>query len=591
MSESHPLYAFVGAFIDELTRAGVRDVCLCPGSRSTPLALCAAAHPSVKVWTLIDERSAGFFALGLARARRGPVALLSTSGTAAANFLPAVIEARYSRVPLIVMTADRPHELRDSGANQTIDQHRLYGTHAKWFVDVAVPEATPLMVRYARTIAGRAAGVALLAPSGVAHLNFPFREPLVSPGAVEVLNTLGQSPSAFEGRPDGGPYAPVHGGVRALTAGDVRALAGELSARPRGVIVCGPNDDDALAPAVTRLAGALGYPVLADPLSQVRAGSHDRRLVIDAYDVLLRSPNLGRHLAPDVIVRFGHTPASKPLLEYLEAHQTASHIIVDGDDPARAAARFLTVDPAPLCDALADALTVDLAPDTASAGVRSEWAALWVRLGTLAREAIARHLAGLDETFEGKVFHELAELVPDGTLLCVGNSMPARDVDSFFPSTGRRIRILGNRGASGIDGVTSSALGAGAGWPGPVVAVLGDLSFYHDMNGLLASKLHALRATIILLNNDGGGIFSFLPQAAHPAYFEELFGTPHGLDFHHAAALYGASYARVDGWEAFRESVRRGVAGGGLSIVEMRTDRARNVALHREVWAAVEAAI
>jgi 2-succinyl-5-enolpyruvyl-6-hydroxy-3-cyclohexene-1-carboxylate synthase len=181
--------------------------------------------------------------------------------------------------------------------------------------------------------------------------------------------------------------------------------------------------------------------------------------------------------------------------------------------------------------------------------------------------------------------------LPDGTLLYVGNSMPVRDVDSFFPSTARRIRILGNRGASGIDGVTSSALGAGAAWPGPIVAVLGDLSLYHDMNGLLAARLHALRATIIVLNNDGGGIFSFLPQAAFPEHFEQLFGTPHGLDFGHAATLYGASFARADDWDAFRDGVLRGIAGRGLSIIEVRTDRTRNVALHREVWAAVEAAV
>jgi 2-succinyl-5-enolpyruvyl-6-hydroxy-3-cyclohexene-1-carboxylate synthase len=204
---------------------------------------------------------------------------------------------------------------------------------------------------------------------------------------------------------------------------------------------------------------------------------------------------------------------------------------------------------------------------------------------------MTRHVAGIGEPFEGKVFSELAGLLPDGTLLYVGNSMPVRDVDSFFPSTARRIRILGNRGASGIDGVTSSALGAGAAWPGPIVAVLGDLSFYHDMNGLLAARLHALRATIIVLNNDGGGIFSFLPQAAFPEHFEQLFGTPHGLDFGHAATLYGASFARADDWDAFRDGVLRGIAGRGLSIIEVRTDRTRNVALHREVWAAVEAAV
>jgi 2-succinyl-5-enolpyruvyl-6-hydroxy-3-cyclohexene-1-carboxylate synthase len=588
MTGGHPMYAFVGAFLDELTRAGVRDVCLCPGSRSTPLALCAAAHPAVKVWTLIDERSAAFFALGLARARRGLVALLSTSGTAAANFLPAVVEARYSRVPLLVLTADRPHELRDSGANQTIDQNRLYGTHTKWFVDMAPPEATPLMLRYARTIAAEAAGIACAPPSGAAHVNFPLREPLISPEAIDMLGDLGRSPAALEGRSDGRPYASAGAGARVLAPDAIRALANELAASPRGVIVCGPHDDGMLARAVAGLAEAVGYPVLADPLSGVRAGAHDRRMVVDAYDALLRSPDANRYLAPDVIVRFGQTPASKPLLQYLEGHPSASQIVVDGLDPGRTGARFLAVDPVPLCHALADAAAgvAGRAADTSS-----EWVASWLRFGALAQDAIAQHLGEVHEPFEGKVFHELAGVLPDGTLLIVGNSMPVRDVDSFFPSTGRRIRLMGNRGASGIDGLTSTALGAAAAWSGPVVAVLGDLSFYHDMNGLLAAKLHALRATIIVLNNDGGGIFSFLPQAAHPAHFEQLFGTPHGLDFHHAADLYGASFARADDWDAFREGVRRGLAGRGLTILEMRTDRARNVVLHREVWKAVAAAV
>jgi 2-succinyl-5-enolpyruvyl-6-hydroxy-3-cyclohexene-1-carboxylate synthase len=588
MSEAHHMYAFAGAFIDELTRLGVGDICLCPGSRSTPLALCAAAHPGMKVWTLIDERSAGFFALGLARTRRHPVALLATSGTATANFLPAVIEARYSRVPLVVLTADRPHELRDSGANQTIDQNRLYGTHAKWFVDLPIPEPAGKMLRYARTVAGQAVGMAAAAPAAAVHVNVPLREPLVSSAAVDALGDLGRSSSALEGRADGGPYAPVSPVVRGLSAGVVRALAAELFVLPRGVIVCGPIDDDGFAPAVAKLAAALGYPVLADPLSQVRTGPHDRGMVIDAYDALLRSADVRSTLAPDVILRFGQAPASRPLLDFIETHQAALQIVVDGFDPIRTAARFLNVDPTPFCGALADAVS-ERFQGTSSAP--SEWTRIWARLSAQAQAAITKHLISVDEPFEGKVFHELSDVLPDGTLLYVGNSMPVRDVDSFFRSTDRRIRILGNRGASGIDGVTSSALGAGATWPGPVVAVLGDLSFYHDMNGLLAAKLHALRATIVLLNNDGGGIFSFLAQAAHTEHFEQLFGTPHGLDFRHAASLYGATFTHAEGWDGFRDGVRRGITDDGLTIVEMRTDRARNVVLHRAVWKAVEDAV
>ncbi len=590
-------YAYIGAVVDELTRCGVTDLVLCPGSRSTPIALCAARHPGIRVWTLIDERSAGFFALGLAKGRRGPVALLSTSGTAAGNFLPAVIEARYGRVPLVVLTADRPHELRDIGASQTIDQVRLYGTHAKWFADVAMPEATDLMLRYARGTAARAVAAAAGAPAGAVHLNFPLREPLVPvPAPHEIPPEEKRDRAAWSGRDAGRRWATASPAQRALEPALAAALAQELAAR-RGLIVCGPQDDPLLPEAVCRLGMALGYPVLADPLSQVRCGSHTRGPVVDAYDALLRTACAEEIPSPEVVLRFGAAPASKPLVRYLESHGAARQIVVDPgaewNDPSRLAAEFAHADPVLLCRALLDALgdrtPEGRGPDSVERARRA-WLPLWQDLGARARLAIRRHLDALEEPFEGKVFAELSDLLPDGAVLYVGNSMPVRDLDTFFPGVSRRIRFLGNRGASGIDGLVSSALGVAASC-GPVVLVLGDLSFYHDQNGLLAAKLHALDATIVLVNNDGGGIFSFLPQAEYPEHFEALFGTPHGLDFRHVATLYGASYSRADSWAGFRSQVREGISSPGLAIVEVRTARDRNVVRHREVWQAVEAAL
>ncbi len=593
-------YAYIGAVVDELVRSGVTDLCLCPGSRSTPIAVCAARHPGIRVWTLIDERSAGFFALGLAKGLRRPAALLSTSGTAAANFLPAVIEARYGRVPLVVLTADRPHELRDGGAPQTIDQVRLYGTHAKWFVDMAIPEATDELMRYARSVASRAVALAVSVPSGAVHLNFPLREPLVPVLAPDQLPPEEARASAAWGGRDGGrPYAASRAAQRAPEPGLASALASELAQQRRGLIVCGPSDDPLLPDAACRLAAVLGYPVLADPLSQVRCGPHDRGTVIDSYDALLRIPGAARMLAPMVVLRFGAVPASKPLTRYLEMHGAVRQIVVDAggewNDPARLAAEFVDADPVPLCRAVLGALgdrTPDKhGPDSAAPAQRA-WLALWQGLGARARLAIRRHLDALAEPFEGKVFAELSEMLPSGAVLYVGNSMPVRDLDTFFPGTPRAVRFLGNRGASGIDGLVSSALGVAAGATGgPVVLVLGDLAFYHDLNGLLAAKLYGLNATIVLINNDGGGIFSFLPQVEYPDYFEARFGTPHGLDFRHAAGLYGASHALVESWEDFRARVREGICSEGLSIVEVRTARDRNVLLHREVWQAVEAAL
>lgn len=593
MTPAQTLHTYVGAFVDELARAGLTDVCLAPGSRSAPLAYLFAARPDLKLWTHLDERAAGFFALGLAKTTRRPAALVCTSGTAAANFLPAVVEAHLARVPLLVLTADRPPELRDTGAPQTIDQVRLYGGFAKWFVDMLLPEATPDALRYARTVAGRAVAQAQEAPAGVVHLNFPFREPLV-PAAPE-------EPAEDAARAEGRPYAAVAPAVRAPEPAAVAALAAELSGLERGLIVAGPQTDPAFPEALARLAGALGYPVLADPLSQVRCGPHvcgphDGQNIVHAYDAFLRDSATVEALRPDVVLRFGAMPTSKPVLQYLQRHSGARQILVDagGDwqDPPRLAAQVLQADPVLACHALSAAL-----PDAARVSplpVRqggSPWLARWQGVNTRARAAISQQLAAFAEPFEGRVFAELAECLPEGATVFASSSMPVRDLDTFFPASSRRLRFLANRGANGIDGVVSSALGAAAASPGPLVLVIGDVALYHDLNGLLAARRHGLSATIVLINNDGGGIFSFLPQAARPEHFELLFGAPHGLDFRPAAELYGAAYRRPADWAGFRAAVAEGLAGRGLTLIEVRTRRDSNVTMHREVWRAVAAAL
>jgi len=570
------------AFVDELVRAGVCDACVCPGSRSTPLALALAQHSGIKLWMHLDERSASFFALGMAKYQHRAVALLCTSGSAAANFMPAVVEAHYARVPLLVLTADRPHELRDTGAPQTIDQLRLYGAHAKWFVEMALPEATPQALRYARTIACRAAAEALAAPAGPVHLNFPFREPFVG-GADDAR------PVAEDGTES--PYLTVDRAIPAPPDAAVANLAAAVGRCRRGLIVCGPNNGEDYAAAVGRLGAQLAFPILADPLSQVRCGPHDRRTVIDSYDAFLRIDEVTRRYAPEIVLRFGAMPTSKPLVRYLEGQgASCRQVFIDGgggwNDTALMPAQVIRADPGMVCARLGEALKGHRAAPEAAA-----WSQAWVRIGALARRAIARHLEALDIPFEGKVFAELAAMVPPGALLFAGNSMPVRDLDTFFPGGDGAIRFMANRGANGIDGVLSSALGAGARAGGPLVLALGDLSFYHDSNGLLAAKLHALRATIVLLNNNGGGIFSFLPQAAYPEHFEQLFGTPHGLDFSRFAAAYGAGFTRIATWSEFRCAARAALSAQGVQIIEVPTERTSNVRLHREVWDSVAAAI
>jgi 2-succinyl-5-enolpyruvyl-6-hydroxy-3-cyclohexene-1-carboxylate synthase len=583
----HAAHRYLSVFVDELARAGVRHACVCPGSRSTPLAMIfaevATTSTDFKLWMHLDERSAAFFALGLAKASRQPVILLCTSGTAAANFLPAVVEAHYARVPLIVLTADRPAELRDVGAPQTIDQLRLYGPYARWFAEVALPEDTPEMLRYIRTIANRAAAQSMAGPAGPVHLNFPFREPLVPLPADE-----GQSDSA---RPGHAPFTAFTFGLRRADESVISGLAAELAGLERGLIVCGPQDDPAFPDAVALLSASLGYPILADPLSQVRCGPHDRTNVIGSYDAFLRDESLADWLAPQVVLRFGAVPTSKPVVQYLAKHANARQLLIDGEnvwrDPALIISEAINADARLFCE--------DVAHRIGSLGeVRPQtWLGSWHALEQGARSAIDQQLATFDDMFEGGVFAELAGLLPDGATIYASSSMPVRDLDTFFAGNGRRLRFLANRGANGIDGVVSSALGASAASEigAPLILVIGDLALYHDMNGLLAAKLHHLNATIVLINNDGGGIFSFLPQAAYPEHFEQLFGTPHGLDFRKAAALYDASYTCVADWDSFRQAVMQGVNGSGLNIVEVQTNRERNVQQHRAVWKAVSTAL
>jgi 2-succinyl-5-enolpyruvyl-6-hydroxy-3-cyclohexene-1-carboxylate synthase len=572
LTPAEQLGAAVATFVDGLAAAGVHHVCACPGSRSTPLAIELARQRRIKLWMHLDERSAAYFGLGLARTLREPVGLLATSGSAAANFFPAVTEANLSRLPLVVLTADRPHELRDNGAAQTIDQLHLYGPHVKWFFDLPEPDGSQTQVQHLAALAARAVSTAVAEPAGPVHLNWPFREPLVP------------------------AHVPTHAISHVRTSNPrlwpapelIEDLANTLEDRPRGLIVAGPHDDPSLTGPLTRLAARLGYPLLADALSSVRFGPHDRRRVIDTYDAFLRDADTAERLTPQLVLRVGAIPTSKPLLQFLEAQTQARHIVVDPGgwrDPSSLATDLLHVDPAVLCELLLD--RVQAAPD-------SDWAEAWRAISAATRRAIDAHFAADHELSEGKVFANLGGLLPDGAVVYAGNSMPVRDMDSFLAQSDTRVRCLSNRGTNGIDGVVSSAPGASAAGAGQVVLVIGDISFYHDLNGLLAAARHALDLLVVLVNNDGGGIFSFLPQADAQAIsgnFELLFGTRHGLDFRPFVEAYGGGFTRVEDWPAFASTVAAGLGRGGLQVVEVPTERRHNVVQHRAVWQAVAEAL
>jgi 2-succinyl-5-enolpyruvyl-6-hydroxy-3-cyclohexene-1-carboxylate synthase len=608
---ANPTYAYVGAFVDELQRMGVHHAVICPGSRSTPLALTFAEQAAIQTWMHVDERSAAFFALGLAKRLQQPVAILCTSGTAAANFLPAIVEAKLTHVPLLVLTADRPHELRENGAPQSIDQNRLYGTHVKWFVEVALPEATNAAMRYIRTLADRATALTQAVPAGPVHLNFPFREPLVpDPIGGQPLPPLAQRDAlAWQGRPANMPYVAVHElSLSATTVPslghvpvEVEQLATRLQSAQRGLIVVGPSAEPALVAPLLTLACTLGYPILADPLSQLRCGEHRREQILTSYDAFLRLDSFVKRAQPELILRFGATPTSKPVLQYMQHYTSCPQIVVESqaswDEPTQLASTFIHADPAALCVQLNAALEENALVNAwqgREERIDIRWLHFWQKADLVTRQTLRENMQAMPVLFEGRAFAELAELLPEQATLYVGNSMPVRDLDTFFWGNKRPIQILGNRGANGIDGVVSSALGASAAaraQHSPTVLVLGDLSFFHDLNGLLAARLHQLDITIVLINNDGGGIFSFLPQAAHPKHFEQLFGTPTDLDFRLAVQMYSGHFQRVEQWEQFREAIMQSMARGGLHVIEVRTERESNVRLHRQLWRAVEQAL
>ncbi len=574
MTEGTTQTAYLQSFVQGLVDAGVRDAVVCPGSRSTPLTVLLAARAEIHLWMHVDERSAGFFALGMAKASGRSVVLVASSGTATANYYPAVIEASLSGVPLVVLTADRPPELRDVGAPQVIDQVKLFSGYAKLFAEMATAHPGANMQDYALAWGRRAAQSACSDPMGPVHCNFPLRDPLVPEDRV------GDDPAGSW--PE---VASVLVGVRRLDPGRISILRQHLFATARGIMVVGGHPHPNFNRELIALAERLGYPVLADPLSQLRSDGRPSPLLITAYDAFLRNPEIWDWIRPEVIVRFGPMPVSKFLTQALAHWNQVPQILVDPvatwRDPNHArGVRIVEVDPKGFCqDLLGDS---EGAPGQAGSDA---WMMQWTRLN----EAAVNTLAEVrEDLWDGSVAAELADLLPSGSLLYVGNSMPIRDLDTFWRMSPGVVRILANRGANGIDGVVSSALGAST-THRPLVLMLGDLSFYHDLGGLLAAKLHRLSATIIVLNNDGGGIFSFLPQARLPR-FEELFAVPLGLDFSLAVAMYGGRHFRVTTLSEFRRQVQAGTEGQGLTVIEVVTDRGENRRRHQALWAQVDRA-
>ena len=535
-------------------RCGVRTAVTSPGSRSTPLVLALVRDGRLACHSLIDERSAGYFALGVAKATGMPAVLACTSGTAAANYLPAVVEAYEAGVALLVLTADRPPELRDVGAGQAIDQIKLYGRAAKWFVEVGNHEATPQRLRWLRSLACRAVWTALGDRPGPVHLNLPFRDPLVPPEALpgDATGRAGGAPRlqrtvSRAARVDG----PPGGGRRPLV------VAGRLERRP------GEGDRGV---TVAALAQRLGLPLLADPLSGARRGS----TAVAHYDTLLRDEAFAAGAVPDWLLRVGDLPTSKPLRRWLAA-------LPDEVEQVALEPEGVWHDP----DGVLARVVPSVGPIEAS-DTEAGWPERWAEADAAARRALESALGReLSEPLVAR--HLAATLAPDAVLV-VASSMPVRDLEAFAPARDDPPRVLANRGANGIDGTVSTALGVAAAREGPVMLLIGDVALVHDLGGLAAVGRAGLPLTIVLVDNAGGGIFDALPVAAATDAFEEHVATPPRVDFRAAAAMAGIAYRRVDRVEDLRPAREP-------TLLHVRTERNESLALRRRCVAAVHAAI
>jgi 2-succinyl-5-enolpyruvyl-6-hydroxy-3-cyclohexene-1-carboxylate synthase len=570
MDSTNANTALASAFVEELARCGMRFAVLSPGSRSTPLAVALWRQPEIDVTVVVDERSAAFLALGAAQASQTPVAILCTSGTAAANFHPAICEADQAAIPLIALTADRPPELRGIGAGQTIDQMKLYGSSVRWFCEVGTHDADDTGLLHHRATACRAFASARGEPRpGPVHLNLSWREPLAPvpvEGAVTSTDEL-----ALRGRGDRPLTAvtPVDLEPSEFLLEEVAKHIGEALS---GVIVAGRQLDPGLREPLAELARVAGFPILAEPTSQIRCGPHERSNVITAYDLLLRDERFSTRVVPDLVLRFGEMPTSKPLRAWL-ASSGADQIAVDPhggwNEPTRRAAALLRADPTDLAAGWAARLGEPRDPPST-----------WAEAERAARAAIEEELDAIASPTEPGLHAALGEAHRDGDLVYTASSMPIRDQEAFLGASDTDALFLCNRGANGLDGLISSGIGAAQATARPTTIITGDLGLLHDLGALAALGDRATPVRVIVIDNDGGGIFHFLPQEAalDVAEFEALLGTPRGVDAARAAALFELPHRRLDSLSELPQAL-----AAGTGLIEVGTDRRTNVELHHRL--------
>lgn len=547
---------------ETLKRLGLTTAVVCPGSRSTPLAIAFAQQQGVDAIPVLDERSASFFALGIARQSGCPVALVCTSGTAAANFYPAVIEARESRVPLLVLTADRPPELRDCHSGQTIDQLKLFGTYPNWQAELALPSLSIATLSYLRQTAIHAWERSLYPVPGPIHLNIPLRDPLAPIPQLDVQAWGSQfQPEDF--------FNAIANHLTCTRAQEVTCsptLIHEWRQCNRGIIIAGPAQPQLpreYCGAIGQISKALGWPVLAEGLSPLRNYAHLNPYLISTYDLILRNQQLANQLAPEIVIQLSELPTSKDLRTWLDTIQVRRWVIDPSDhnlDPLHGKTTHLRMSVEQLAQAFS---TESNSPNS--------YFQMWCAAEAKVRSAVDQKMAEMNYLFEGKAAWLLSQILPPETPLFIANSMPVRDVEFFWAPSNLAVRPFFNRGANGIDGSLSTALGIAYRYRSSVM-LTGDLALLHDTNGFLLRNKFVGHLTIVLINNNGGGIFEMLPIAKFEPPFEEFFATPQDVNFAQLCATYDVEHQVIHSWEQLKELLKF-LPAKGIRVLELRTNR------------------
>ena len=561
MNSQHILTQYVNTIVAALLAQGVKNVVISPGSRSTPLAYAFSHAKDIVVYRQVDERAAAFFALGLAKVSEEPTVLLCTSGTAAANYFPAIVEAKYARVPLIVLTADRPHELREVGAPQAINQLNLYGDKVKWFVDFPIPDEAPETLPFIERHIARAVAISTTAPFGPVHVNVPFREPLIIN-----FEDLPQMKMKRFAKSEFVPSTTV-----------LEEFEQVMQQTTKGIIVIGELPLNTNMDTIWQFVRTHQWPVMVEALSNMRSNVPADCLpyVITAYDAFLKHENTRKLLAPKTVIRFGAQPISKFLMQFIANSNVEHYLVVDEDpmfrDSIASVTQFIHATVGPWLQQLS------VSP------IDNHYVEDWKTVQKLSIDEIIQYVEhGIDE---GAYVQTLLATVDEANIFA-SSSMPIRDIDTFLVPSNKNIRILANRGANGIDGVVSTVFGVSAASNKETYLVIGDLAMLHDVSGLLATRYQQINCTIIVMNNDGGGIFSYLPQSRVEAHYEDLFGTPTALGFKQLAEMFYCQYEEIRSLDRFNEVLQQPKATG-VRIIEVMTDRTVNVATHKALWARI----